>query len=413
MLLIRKASDKDFQLIDVEEVCERFGVPLDKLKENPELLINEDRISDRLGQSRELSAPAGNSKPSSFVFTWKNIKYELKYAKFVNEVPTQTGENRKEYEPRKVVFKGVVQFYEIDDIDLMVYLYLYPKCGNSPFKSARTIHDWYFKDLEAEGQAEMDKFNELSEAISEINSLDGDALRVVAKALNITYQPFTKDIQIRAELSKRAQLDPYAFNKALNSNVTRFKGIVLMSVDMGVFELKPNGQYSSWYWGKGENNGRKVVDVISDKENANDVLFTHIQSNMSEYYVTILNTIKHMNADAKSDDFLENQEKIDLKDVFGSKDSTSKQPEIPAGGSEFGGGTDEIDINTDVDHELDLDDENIDLDDNGEDGSDDEIEQDVEGNSNDGPDTEGGDLSWITKSDKRGVPKVGNKTKAK
>lgn len=349
MILIDKVQ------MTTEDVAEMFNVPLTKLTKRPEFDLNESRKNTKkIGQSKEISSPAGTRVPAYFMGKWKGKVIEIRYAEAINQV--YKGEKLvDEYHPLKVMFSGEAMLVESTDPDLAVYFYLHPLQETSPFRDQiKERWHWSFKDLVARSTKELEKFNTLREALNEIEDLDGEKLKVVAKGMGISGVDSMEEVTIKAELSKKAAENPETFMANLTKKEIMFRGLILNGIDRSLFKIKDNFGNKSWVWGAGKFTGSPVVDIVSDTIPHTEVLVNHILSNINYYYAEIMNVTSSLNAKEVATDYLNNSD-FDLDSVLGGNKRVIKPEYNALHDSEFkeklperikeaeiGGGTDEI-----------------------------------------------------------------------
>lgn len=336
MLLIKEGGAKEFQSVTAEELAERFNIPIEKITKSPEFIINPDRIArKKAGQSREISVPAGSGFFANMFVKIAGKTLEIRYCESINQV--EKGDKLvDEYFPRKLQYLGENMLMEADNLDLCVYMFLYPLCKQSPFRnSIKEKYHWGFKDLEQESEEEMASTNELMNALNAINSYSGESLKVIARSFGFTGVDDTEDIILKANLVKLVQ-NPniknaaLEFNKNINSQVHIFRGLSLNAIEKGLFVVSTMGLNEYWAWGEGDRKGQRIVDITNGSVSKNDTLLLHIQNNIQEYYPIIYSANRTMAAKNKTESFFEKQAPIDLNAMFNQQSA-----------SEFGGSTDD------------------------------------------------------------------------
>lgn len=341
MLLLRTGNAKEYEELSARDIAKRFGVPIEKLVKTPVFELVPDKIHSKPGQSKEISGPAGASPPASFTFKHERVTYELRYA--TSNFPQEKGDKFIDvYEPRKIKFLGIIQFVDPEDEDLLVYMFLYPWCGNSPFKAeAVSQPHWYFKDVEKLADADVDKFAKLGEAITTISRYSGEPLRIVAKGFDIIGTEQLIDSQIQSQLLTIAQSDPAAFLTKINSQLTTFRGIAVNAIDTGLFIIKGAGNGKAWFWNRGEQNGKKITEIYDNGIADAEQLLTYVNANIHEYYPLLFQALQSEKSVSTAEKFLSAQAPIDLMSMF---DNTPKSVAQVDTSSDFGGGTDDIEV---------------------------------------------------------------------
>lgn len=321
-----------------DEAAEIFGVDLAKIMKKPEFDINEARKgTKKMGQSSEISSPAGTRVPSYFNAKWEGKTIEIRYAESINQ--TWRGEKLvDEYFPPKVMFEGEAMLLESSDPDKALYFFLHPLQETSPFRDqVKEKWHWSFKDVAARSKKELDKFSAIRKAFNEVEKLSGEKLKIIAKGMGISGVESMEEIQVKAELSKKVQENAELFMQNLNKKEVMFRGLILNGIDRQLFKIKDTYGNKSWIWGAGKFNGSPIVDIVSNSITPVETLITHILSNINFYYSEIMNVTSALNATKAAGDFLE-QSDFNLDNVLSN--GAQLPPQAPL--ASIGGGTNEV-----------------------------------------------------------------------
>jgi hypothetical protein len=323
----------DKELKTAQEVADMFGLNLGKIQKAPEFEINEDRRSIKPGGDREMSIPAGTRFHAFFFGKRKGMKdVEIRYAEHITTEPLTPGSDRvvDKYHPYKVKFEGESVLIDELFIDLAVFMYLHPLNEYSPFRGQlKEKFHYSFNDKQLKGEKVVSAGNVLLQAMQKALELQGEAMRVLAKGVGVSGVDQMEDIQVQAELVKRAQNDPAGFIGQAGSNKVIIKGMINAAIDNGLFkEVDSNGR-RRWIWGAGDKHGVEIVELFNNNtELSSNTLMEHIFSRINEFLPTLKSSLRTITAQKQSDILLESIEEIDLNEVFYA--------------NEFGGGTNEI-----------------------------------------------------------------------
>lgn len=352
MILVNKEEKS------AQEVAEMFGINYGKIMAAPVFLTNPENIVQKAGQSKEISSKAGIRPQARFTVKWQGKNMEIRYAETVNE--RIVGERVvPEYTPHRVPFMGEMLIVSEGNDDLAMFFYLHPFNENSPFRKKDQKFEWYFKDLEAEGERMMEVNDALMDAMVAIRDMRGEPLRVMAKGMNIAADSHIPDTNIKAQLINMAKADPVKFNESINSQVVQFRGLIINGVDTGLFEAKIYGGGERWIWAQGDRKGQTIVELINNGANKVEVLIEAILLKIQEYYPILVSAYHAITSVRTAESYLE-QNKIDLQDIFkGAPEEVYREQKAPE--SEFGGGSEEVSEEPVGDFDLGNDNEDLDL----------------------------------------------------
>lgn len=299
------------EVTKIDDVIKRFNVPIEKLKKHSVFLLNPALRGFALGETQEKRGvpqyykPKGKQYPASFTSRdAEGNDVEVRFAKTRNK--RQVGDRLIDvYDPRNVRLDGIEDIPS--SIDESVYMYLYPRCYQSPFRNGK---QWAYRyqDVLEEADEKMQSFDIVYQAMTHAQNIDGKELALFAKGLGIEGIDRMETKQVRVKLAERAMNDPVTYMAKAKSQTTLFDGRVADAIDKGVFVLKPELGIFRWAWGKGPKEGSIVVDIMNKNEDSRKILMEHIKQNINDYYEDILSAHKSITANIDAERFLQMKE---------------------------------------------------------------------------------------------------------
>lgn len=306
---------EDVRQITTDELAKLMGIDektIKKLKVNPVFEINPVKTKpDKLNGG--VIAPAGRASKPYFFIDEGGLKKIIRYATAV--IPDRVNPRLSTYEPKRVYFYD--QMDVVPDYDLALFKYLLPVCKNSPIH----ISDWHysFQDKESKAIETNEKATLISRCLGLITNAEVDGgltdgeLLIVAKGIYATNRnerlitnPSAKNktiAEIKADLIELALKDPQLFLTSADSDVTEFYGMVLDSVDRGIFEVRISNNIKAWYWNSGPKKDELIVD-ITGTQNDFDVLKAAVESDPNRYYQAVNQAIKQASGKENIEQFL-------------------------------------------------------------------------------------------------------------
>lgn len=338
MLLI---NDDEVGQKELEEIFGTNVIPFKKILKRPEFEINPKRKQHKkMGQSQEISSPVGTRVHAHFKAKWQGRTLTIRYSEYSQEEPVVPGSDRiitKHY-PNKVMFTGESMLNPNNDlgVDLSIFFFLHFLNEFSPFRDQfiEPFH-WSFNDTQAKAAKDMDAIKVLQKAINVVLKLEGMALKVLAKGLGFHGVEDMEPETIQAQLVKRAQRDPQTFIDEANSQRTAIKGLVVNAIDNDLFKLNEANGRKRFIWGKGDQQGIQIVEVLDNGKSPVETMQEHVSNNINTFYPILMNSHTMIAAEQKADDFLEKKGAFDFSTAFKSGLKSVEQ-------DEFGGGTTNI-----------------------------------------------------------------------
>jgi len=272
---------------------------------NPNL-ITKDELNNR-----ETSGAGTRMLPYYRVFDADlGMDVEMRYCKSNASKKTKEGNYVPNYKPRRFDYTGKQK--QVFSTDEFLFLYLNPKCLNSPFYVKGTAWMYKLKDVEAESQIVLNKGKLLQECLEWINELPGAELRIKAKAMAISDNAKLKahftgakkltDGEIRARLTNAAIDMPEVFHKVFNNVTNDFYGAIQEAIDQGVIVKIHDGGRDKWKFSKGI---YKDVDICTVPAgiDAELTLRDAIASDMSNLWLKLKESIAAIDIERKISGF--------------------------------------------------------------------------------------------------------------
>lgn len=290
--------------------------PLEKIIKQSEFLVNENLKGFDLGSKKKRDL--GTIRfPAVFTIEDKNgVSYEIRYSTSKANVKDKNGKIDVVFSPKKVTFdEDTIP----SKIDLAVFMYLHPKCKNSPFRTDDSpIWTYEYKDKEKIAGASVSKGDVMLKALNHAKSYKGDDLVLMAKGMGIANASNMTELEIQASLTEIAMANPAKYLEKTEKQVTVLDGKIIDAIDKGVFIMVEKYGVHQWNWNFGPNKGQTICEITNNGIPANDFLITHIKMNLAKYYDEIMSARDNINADASAEAFMRDKNRkaagdIDLK----------------------------------------------------------------------------------------------------
>ena len=273
----------DGKQVGLDELQKELGIkiPIEKVLKKPVFEINPAlKQRDPANGPNAYRVRAGYDFPPKFNFRHPKTgrTHEVRYADQM-PVPKEATEGRTfSYSPKMLSFEGEMEYVNTDE-DKAIFFYLYPVCKDSPCRSAKSPYEWHFVDDEAKANARIESIEKKREAMRFVDTLEGQSLFIIAKALRIPGAHRMDERQVLAEVSDYAMAKPEEFLKKADSQVAQIEGLIIDAIDRGIFVLDKVYNTKQWKWGMGTSKGAMIVELSEHVKDEAEALITHFQSN--------------------------------------------------------------------------------------------------------------------------------------
>lgn len=191
---------------------------------------------------------------------------------------------RIQYSPKRLTIEGYSQRYDTtQDAEKIIYLWLQPRCGESPFrkKNDPKFYNVFNPEVVAKKQNKADTL--LTDALTYVKDAPIDGLRMTGKGLNLNLTQDMSDDEVRAMVTAKAKANPADFLKKINDKSIVWRGRVKDAIDTGIFEKKTRNQMPCWYWSKGDRTGKEIC-VIDNGADAYEFLLSFMLTAWDDFY---------------------------------------------------------------------------------------------------------------------------------
>jgi len=299
----------DDKKVDRQKLADMFGVDLAKIEAQPSFELDKSQIKVDRANGNVPKVGNGISIRPKFRCTIPGTKQkaEIRYAQ--SQTPEKNSNGTSfDYKPRYVTNEGS-KFSFLGDLDLGLFMFLYPGNTFSPCREAGRRYDnlYEFVDTKARAIKRLGAINAKTKALSHAERTDIFDLRIIAKGLNVPGVEKMDDDTVRVTMMEFAD-NPATTQKyidAINSSTTKYDGRIVNLIDKGIIAIKKIGGNRQWYWVKGDREGEPIGNVIvNPQQDASKYIRNYMLSNLDVYGVEIMETTSTMSARAKADAYL-------------------------------------------------------------------------------------------------------------
>lgn len=313
-----------------DKIARTLGIDLDyeKIIKRPVFDIIASRlIKDPANGPNAKRSRKGVDFPSHFVFRdEKGKSMEIRYA--TGRTPNPATEGRTElFAPRMLSFEGESELIA-DDPDKALFFFLHFYNSVSPCRSTTTRQpvEWEYVDNVARANARIANIGKKREAMLLADTLEGDALMIVAKGLRIHGVSAMDELAVKAEILEYAIQKPEEFLSKANSQVNQIEGLIIDAIDKGIFVMGDEYGQKSWRWAKGTHEGETIVQFAEGQKDANTSLINHIQQDINKYLPVLINISKTINIKKNAEKQLAN---IDILAQFQPEKKAAAEDTAP------------------------------------------------------------------------------------
>lgn len=338
----------DKEQVTLDELSKKLGIELDieKIIKRPVFDIAQRRLfKDPANGPNARKSRKGVDFPAHFVFrNAKGKSVEIRYA--TGRTPNPATEGRTElYAPRMLAFEGESELLA-EDPDKAVFFFLHFYNLQSPCRQpdSKLPIEWEYVDSVAKANARIATIGKKREAMLLADTLEGDALMIVAKGLRIHGVSAMDELAVKAEVLEYAMNKPEEFITKANSQVNQIEGLIIDAIDKQIFVMGDEYGQKSWRWGMGTNEGETIVQFAPGLKDAQQSLISHIQQDINKYLPVLINMAKTINIKRDAEKQLENvdilshfqkEKEAVVEDTTGKPDDNGRFGEEPPFPTDF------------------------------------------------------------------------------
>jgi len=310
----------DKEQVTHDKIARALGIELDidKIVKRPVFDIAPHRlIKDPANGPNAKRSRKGVDFPAFFNFRNKSGKtVEIRYA--TGRTPNPATDGRTElFAPRMLAFEGESELIA-DDPDKALFFFLHFYNASSPCRpeGAKLPIEWEYVDNIKKANDRIALIGKKREAMLLADTLEGDALLIVAKGLRIHGVSAMDELAVKAEVLEFAMNKPEEFVSKANSQVNQIEGLIIDAIDKQIFVMADEYGQKSWRWGMGTNEGETIVQFAAGIKDAQQSLISHIQQDINKYLPVLINMAKTVNIKKNAEKQLEN---VDILSHFKSE----------------------------------------------------------------------------------------------
>lgn len=302
MILINK---KQVKLTEIDKIL-GIKMPLELIKKKPLFEINPAlMVKDPANGPGAVKLRYGMEFPCVFyAILPSGENMEIRYCTSRTPDVKFMGQSEK-YAPKAVEFEGKAEFIK-DDLDKAVFFWLHFYNKTSPFRQQDKPYEYELVDDDARATTLINQITLRSRATSHAAALEGQQMIIIAKGMKIQGVSTMEPLMVKAQLMQRASDNPAEYLNAADSQVNHIQGLIIDSIDKGIFVLENQFNSKRWKWGMGVKRGEFIVEMSSSVTDETDALLTHISQHIQEFLPVLIDTSKTINAKANLVKELEN-----------------------------------------------------------------------------------------------------------
>lgn len=308
----------DKEEVGLEELSQKLGItiPLDKIRKKPVFEIDPSKIVRDIANGPNATRSRAGIDFHSY-FRWKNKQGKNVEIRFcTNRNPNPDTEGRTEiFSPKYVHFDGEAVWLNEDETEAVFFwLHFYNK--TSPCRTTSQPVEYDFVDDAAKAEKKIEGIQSKRKAMLFADTLEGDALVIVAKGLRIVGANSMDERTLKAEVLEYALNKPDEFLKKGNSQVNQIEGLIIDAVDKEIFTKSSEYGTKTWKWNKGVHKGDLIVELSATGKDDVQALITHIQADINKFLPVLIDISKTVNATANAEKALAG---VDILKQFGHK----------------------------------------------------------------------------------------------
>lgn len=271
-----KGQSVEDKVVSARELIEHFKLPISPKTEKVTFELDKKAkgvIAINAADGRERFAERNTISPLASG-TYEGETCQIRYY-----TSKQKNKDGVKYTPARVEYTGKRHSVNTrQDLELAVFLMLYPKCADSPIRSRRSPVRYKMYSAEAISKQKIqaeEQYAKLREAI--LKSDDDYAVRM-AKAISHKLRLIPMSETDGPSIAKAALLDlirtkPDAVRQAMSTPQMEVIGAVMHAQSTGRIEMNPNtAGRTAWYY---KETGEEIVSVPKGKP-VLDHLFKHL-----------------------------------------------------------------------------------------------------------------------------------------
>lgn len=294
MILINKVQ------IKLSDLQKRLGIaiPIDKIQKKPLFEINPAYVyKDPANGPGAVKHRQGISFPPVFRGKLPNgDDVEIRYCTTIT--PNTKTEGRTDtYAPRMVDFDGKAEFIA-DDIEKAVFFWLHTYNETSPFRVKGRPFEYSLVDDDARATAIISNLKLRTKATSHADNLNDQEMLIVAKGMRIQGVNNMDKLMVRAQLMQMASERPSEYLNKAESQVNHIQGLILDSIDKGIFVIDNAYNTKRWKWGMGAKAGEIITEMSNNVPDDKEALIQYISETpgaVNEILPIMINTTKTLN----------------------------------------------------------------------------------------------------------------------
>lgn len=291
MILVNKKQ------VNLNDLGKALGIeiPLDLIKKKPLYEINPALvIKDPANGPMATKCRQAMEFPCVFNTTLKNGEaVEIRYCLTRTPDPKTHGSTEK-YSPRVCEFEGRAEFVK-DDLDKAVFFWVHFYNKTSPFRQVGQPFEYELVDDDAKARELIEHLTLRGRAATHASALQGEQLMIIAKGMGIPGVQSMEPMMVKAQLMQFASDQPAEYLVKAESNVTHVKGLIVDSIDKGIFVLDNQFNVKRWRWGEGVRKGELLVEISNNVPDHNEALVTHISQHIQDILPVLMETAKNVN----------------------------------------------------------------------------------------------------------------------